>query len=336
MKHILASFFIFFQLVAFSSLNAQVSIERDKQIVLFDSLNSEGTLEGFKGVENVPSLSPSIRNIIGTPKVVTDNGRSSNRIDIVFLGDGYQATELSNFSDQVTNYSSGIISQEPFLDYSNYFNIHRVDIPSNDSGVDNDLIPGQLKDTALDSEFSCQGRVGTLCTNVSKAWSYAALARDFDHILVLTNSSSQGSAAYPFSNLSVVSAQQTQSIDSVLHQIGHSFGNLADEYDSGPWPTYTGFEPAEPNVSAQNKNAMISQGLKWVKWLGKTSFGSVIDTHEGAMGHKYSIFRPSLTSKMRELSAPFNGPSVESIIKQIYKQTSIGHIIINIVINNKI
>ncbi len=299
---------------------AQVNSEHQKQVVLFDSLNSEGTLQGFKGEERILTNSPSIKEVIGSPKVVVDNGKSSNRIDIVFLGDGYQNTELSKFSDQVTNYSSGIISQEPFLDYSNYFNFHRVDLPSNDSGVDNDNLPGSLKDTVLDTEFSCQGRVGTLCTNVSKAWSYAALARDFDHIVVLANSSSQGSAAYPFSNLSVVSAQQQQNIDSVLHQLGHSFGNLADEYDSGPWPTYTGFEPAEPNVSAQNKNAMISQGIKWVKWLGKTSLGSIVDTHEGAMGHQYSIYRPTLTSKMRELSAPFNGPSAESIIKQIYRK----------------
>ena len=318
--NIVLFFSVLLQVVLPMPANAFPVAEDHRKTVFFDAPRKDGSLSGSKAeVVVAPGLS-SIQTLTGVPKVVLDNGRSTNRIDIVFLGDGYKSQELTKFSDQVLAYTNGLTAQEPFLEYAGFFNVHRVDIASNDSGVDGDEALGVLKDTVLDTEFWCQGNQGTLCTNVSKAWSFAALARDFDHIVVLANSTSPGAAAYPFSDLSVVSALQPQNIDSALHQLGHSFGNLADEYENGPWPTYTGFEPAEPNVSAQNSDAMKLQNIKWVKWLGATAFGSVIGTHEGAMGSQSGIFRPTLTSKMRELSAPFNAPSVESIIKEIYRK----------------
>lgn len=287
--------------------------------VLFDSPSQNGGLEGTKGAEVIRAPIGSIQNIQGTPSVVVDRGKSSNRVDIVFLGDGYLNTELSEFANQVREFSSSLISQEPFVEYQEYFNVHRIDAASAQSGVDNDPSIGTLKNTILDSQFWCQGTQTTLCTDVTKTWNIASLARDFDQIVVLVNSSSVGSASYPFSDVSVLSSKQAQKADILFHLLGHSFGNLADEYDSGSWPTYTGFEPGEPNVSAQNAAAMSFQSIKWVKWLGASMFGSNIDTFEGAMGFKKGIYRPTLTSKMRELQKPFNAPSVESLIKEMYR-----------------
>lgn len=312
--HLNIWFYFSFILLSSAGLQAQYA-----EPILFDAQNSSGELIGSKGSTTTHAPNSSIQSVSGTASVVKDRGNSSNRVDIVFLGDGYLGSELSDYANQVSEYSTSFITQEPFFEYQEYFNIHRVDTASKDSGVDNDIALGFLKDTVFDSQFWCQGNQTTLCTDVSKAWSAATLARDFDQIVVLVNSNSSGSASYPFSDLSVLSAKQNQKIDNLLHLLGHSFGNLADEYDTGSWPTYTGFEPAESNVSAQNAAAMTLQSIKWVKWLGVSAFGSTIDTFEGAMGHQQGIYRPTLTSKMRELNKPFNAPSVESIIKEIYR-----------------
>ena len=305
------------------STNVIAQEQNNTQPIYFDHSKANGSLSGSLSTIKIDPGMSTVYDISGKASIVVDNGKSTNRVDIVVIGDGYQASELTKFSNQVNTYASGIMLQEPFLAYSNYFNIHRIDIESVDSGISNDISQTDTKNTPLNSQFWCQGNQTTLCTDVTKAWNYAALARDFDHILVLVNSSSTGSAAYPFSDLSVVSALQAQNIDSAIHQLGHSFGNLADEYDVGPWPTYTGFEPAEFNVSAQNTAAMTLQNIKWIKWLGNTAFGSEVGTFEGAMGYEKGIYRPTITSKMRELNAPFNGPSIESIIKEIYRKVKV-------------
>lgn len=298
---------------------------QEQEVVLFSRSLPNGQLQGEAALVDKSELSAGIRAVPNnlTKRVVVDSGPSTNRVDLVFLGDGYLTSESSKFSSQVESISQGSFLQMPLQEYKNYFNIHQVFAPSTDSGIDNDDQLGTLKDTALDAQFYCQNVKENVCVDVSKAWELAAQARDFDQIAVLINSSSNGGSAYPFSDISVVTAGYSQATNNLLHQIGHSFANLADEYDNGAWPTYTGFEPAEPNVSAQNTEAMLSQKIKWEKWIGVdsgTAFGGIINTYQGAMGHQFAIYRPTLSSKMRNLADPFNNPSVESFIKEIYKK----------------
>ncbi|MFN8392503.1 MAG: M64 family metallopeptidase [Bdellovibrionota bacterium] len=309
---------------------ANVSYAQDgNEPIFFDSLTAGGVLTGTRS--EVPltatSCDVSIESaaLAAPVTVVRDSGPSSNRVDVVLLGDGYTQAELGTYSANAGALLTGMFQQAPLYEYTNYFNVHRVDLASNESGVDNDPTNGVLRDTALDSQFWCQGVPDTMCTNVTKAWQYAALSRDADQIIVLANSATSGAAAYPFSDLAIVSARQGQAVDSLLHQFGHSFANLADEYDTGGWPTYTGFEPAEPNVSAQTSASMTLQQIKWYRWLGVdlgAQYGGVIGTYQGAMGHQFAIYRPTADSKMRTLTAPFNGPSIESFLGQIYRIVS--------------
>lgn len=257
--------------------------------------------------------------------VVRDAGRSNNRVDVVFLGDGYQTADMTLYRSQVQSLSTSMFNQVPLYEFENYFNIHRVDLISNDRGVDHDPILYVSKDTVLDSGFWCQTSSETLCTNVAKAWDYAALARGYDQVIVLANSSKTGSSGFAFSDMVVQSAGQSDVVNSLLHVFGHSFANLADETDTGNWPQYTGFEPAEPNVSAQTAESMTLQKIKWHRWLGTdwgSQYGGLIGAYEGAMGYGTKIYRPSLTSKMRVQTQGFNLPSIESFIIQIYRLVS--------------
>lgn len=76
---------------------------------------------------------------------VTDliiNGQSSNRIDIVFMGDGYTSAEIaSTYASQINSFLAYMFGNtaltEPFGTYANFFNIHRIDLISEQSGADN-------------------------------------------------------------------------------------------------------------------------------------------------------------------------------------------------------
>jgi hypothetical protein len=100
-----------------------------------------------------------------------------------------------------------------------------------------------------------------------------------------------------------------------LHEMGHSFSNLADEYGGFTLP-YGGGEPTEVNVTRN------STGAKWSHWLGYSQPGignpPVIGAYEGARYYNTGLFRPSQNSKMRSLGQAFDAVSREKIILDIY------------------
>ena len=84
---------------------------------------------------------------------IDSNGATTNRIDIVFVGDGFQTAQLASYASLVDQRWATIRTREPWVSYQRYFNAHRVDVSSIDSGVDNDPTLGVVRTTALDMGF---------------------------------------------------------------------------------------------------------------------------------------------------------------------------------------
>jgi formylglycine-generating enzyme required for sulfatase activity len=246
-----------------------------------------------------------------------DNGPTSNRIDIVFVGDGYTAVEMVDYANHTDNILSLFMAEEPIAAYSTYFNIHRVDVISNESGVDEPDL-GIYRDTALDMTYNCSGIERLLCVDVSKAILAAGNAPDVDHTLALANSTRYGGAGYPGSYLATLAGDNSSSVELALHEFGHSFANLADEYDYDDGSTYTGPEPTIPNVSIYTAQEQLNLQTKWYRWLNESN----VDTYEGAYYEQYGIYRPTYNSKMRSLNQPFEQINVERFIIEIYKIVS--------------
>jgi hypothetical protein len=99
-----------------------------------------------------------------------------------------------------------------------------------------------------------------------------------------------------------------------VHEVGHSFAGLADEYGGDP-TRYTGPEPFQANITTD------PTGAKWAAWLGYDQPGiGVIGAYEGGYYHDLGIYRPSLDSKMRALDQPFDAISREQFILRIYDE----------------
>ena len=248
--------------------------------------------------------------------VIESNGNTDNRIDIVFVGDGYRADELAQYRSEVGNIIDPFFNDEILSEYRSYFNIHRVDVVSNESGVDNDPNKGILKDTALDMMYFCGEIERLLCVNVDKAMLAAQNALDVDQVIAVANSSKHGGAGYP--GLGTLPGKNLNSIGIAIHEFGHSFAELADEYDYGGVEVYTGPELDAVNVSILNSLAMANQNKKWHKWLGQQG----VSTYEGARYSKFGIFRPTQNSIMREFGQPWGPVNKEQMIKKIYTAVS--------------
>ncbi len=287
-------------------------------------------LEGGKlngGRIMLDAANPAHRSALGLDRplpgttwpVVTiqNNGPPGNRIDVVLLGDGYTVAELGAYAAHADNVNNGFFAEEPLAAYQSYFNVHRVEVESNESGVD-ELDLGIFRDTALDMAYGCFGIDRLLCIDVGKAQVAAASAPDVDQTLALANSTRYGGAGYPSYDLGTLAGNNFAAIEIALHEFGHAFAELADEYDYADGATYTGPEPIEPNVSIYNAVAQTSLQTKWWLWLDLPN----VDTFQGAYYNQFGVYRPTFNSKMRSLYRPFEQVNVEQFVVSIYKIVS--------------
>ncbi len=260
----------------------------------------------------------------GVPGVSTtliSSGHPSNRIDLVIVGDGYTASELGLFAEHAQRGVDDLFSIMPFSEYAPLFNVHRVDVISNESGVDGDPTQDVERDSALDMSFWCGGTQRLLCANTLAVRQAADNAPDWDQIFAVANSTTYGGAGYTSQNIGTYSGGNSAAPQVAIHELGHSLGDLADEYTYGGPAEYAGPEPSAPNVSVLDAAQMQAQGAKWSDWLGESDaeFDGLVDTFEGGNYSPEGIYRPSSNSMMRNLGRDFNLPSAEALIIQMWK-----------------
>jgi hypothetical protein len=264
------------------------------------------------------------------------SGPSENRFDIVIVGDGYTQAELGLFHEHAASKWEAIKATEPFTTYRDYFNVWAVDVVSNQSGVDNDPLPGTMKDTALDMQFWCNGTERLLCMNNTKAQQFTQLAPEADQVLGLANSTKYGGAGGVYATSSGGNSKAGQI---TVHELGHSIANLADEYiyyyragldeDAEddvqiplPYLLYVGSvqgEPGQYNITASQEAQLQSSKIKWWRWVGETSPGlGRVGTFEGGGYYRYGMYRPTDESLMRYLGRPLNLPGQEKMTQSFY------------------
>lgn len=288
-----------------------------RQRIVVEVPSPDGTIERLWLKDNDQGATQGVGHADVTPIQVT--GPVANRIDLVFVGDGYARGDLPTYHQHVQSKWAELAAVEPFRTYRELFNVWAVDVVSRDSGVDNDPTLGIVKDTALDATFFCAGIERLLCASRGRAYSFASAAPAVDHVVLLANSTKYGGAGYTSGAMATASGGHPLSGQIVVHELGHSIGQLADEYEYGGPETYTGPEPRELNVTTHTADQLAAQQLKWWKWLGEASpDGGTVGTYESAKYSLYGIYRPTENSLMRVLNSEFNLPGREAMIKQFY------------------
>jgi IgA Peptidase M64/CARDB len=248
-------------------------------------------------------------------------GDSSNRVDIVVLGDGYTAGELGQYAADVETFLDGFFFATPFAEYARYFNVHRIDVESPESGADHpNRTPAVFRDTALDATYDCAGIQRLICVNLSKVNAVlASVSPDMrDVVLVLVNDPEYGGSG----GAVAVASTHPAVVELVLHETGHSFGLLADEYGGPPPPQCnTSREPVEPNVTRVTERDFI----KWGAWIDAETpiptfspIAGLPGLYEGAGYCDVGLFRPTYDSRMRSLFRPFEQINSEQLVKRVY------------------
>lgn len=249
---------------------------------------------------------------------VVNSGDPDNRVDIIVMGDGYTAAQIATtyYPDigTLTDYLfTGGTLTEPFNRYASFFNVHAIEVVSNESGAD-DPTTGTIRDTALGSTYLFDGvtqrllSVDTTLADPILAAGLAGTGIDPEIRFVLVNSPVYGGAGGYYATYA---AGDPDAMEVAVHELGHSFVNLADEYGgTGPVP---GSEPVEPNVT------LDPTGAKWARWLGHDDgVLGPIGAVEGGFYTDTGVYRPTPSSKMRDLNRPFDAIAREAFVLEFY------------------
>lgn len=188
------------------------------------------------------------------------NGKAENHVDIVILGDGYTAAEMVKFRKDVKTLTDELFTVEPFKSRKADFNIRAVETPSASSGV-NKPHPGVFNRTPLSMSYGAFDSERYALSYDNRTIRDVAATVPYDYMFILINERTYGGGGI-FNLYSTVAADNKFSRYIFVHEFGHSFAALADEYytsDVSYQKPENIIEPWEPNVTA----LLDPANLKW-------------------------------------------------------------------------
>ena len=223
-------------------------------------------------------------------------GSPGDCIDIVIVPEGYTESELNSFLDDARAAWQSFLNHEPFSSLRDRFNVIAALIPSEESGVS---VPrnGDWKNTALGSRFDTFYSDRYLTTlHLSRLHDLLA-GLPYEHIIILANSQTYGGGGI-YNSYELTAAHHSAFAPVVVHEFGHSFAGLADEYyydDQFTEYYYPGIEPWEQNITT-----MADFPSKWQDMMGLPDVG----LFEGGGYQSKGVWRPSQNCRMNTNTHP--------------------------------
>jgi hypothetical protein len=200
------------------------------------------------------------------------NGDPANKVDFLILGDGYTAAERDKFQKDARRLLDILFATSPYKERKNDFNVYGLCPPSDQSGISRPSTGIHIA-SPLGASYDAFGSERYVLTFDNRALRNVAQFAPYEFIEIITNSRTYGGGGI-FGLYSTVAADSEQAPYVFVHEFGHHFAGLADEYYTSPvayTPPTVKTEPWEPNVTA-----LLEPGN--LKWKDLVSAGTPIPT----------------------------------------------------------
>lgn len=256
-------------------------------------------------------------------KYLLHNDSPEKCIDVAILAEGYTLQEMQAFYGDADIACKSIFDHEPFKSMKKRFNVVAVASPSTDSGVSVPRL-NEWKHTAFGSHFSTFYSDRYLTTSRVKAIHDALAGIPYEHIIILANTEEYGGGGI-YNSYTLTTAHHPMFRPVVVHEFGHSFGGLADEYfydNDVMTDTYPlDIEPWEQNISTQ-----VDFAAKWKDMLSENtpvptpaevSENYPTGVYEGGGYSAKGIFRPAENCRMRTNEYPAFCPVCQRALRRI-------------------
>ncbi len=172
--------------------------------------------------------------------------------DIAFVGEGYREDQFDKFRSDLARFVDAFFSIEPLSSHRDRFNIRGVFVPSAEAGID-EPTHGVFRRSALGCTFNSLGSERYVLTEDNRTLRDVAGHVPYDAICIMINHHRYGGGGI-YNLYSTFTTDNPWSAYLLVHEFGHSFFGLADEYytSSTAYEDFypRGVEPAEPNITA--------------------------------------------------------------------------------------
>jgi len=233
------------------------------------------------------------------------SGEPTNKIDIAILAEGYTENEMDKFVADARRLTDSLFAVVPFSQMKSSFNVYALKTASLESGTD---IPGEhiYRNTLYNSTFYTFDISRYLTTSDMKTIHDMAAVVPYDHLIILVNSSRYGGGGF-YNFVTVCTSDHVLSPKVFVHEFGHGFGGLGDEYYTSE-VAYNDYynlkvEPWEPNLTT-----MVNFTSKWKGMIDVTTpvptprngkYASVVGAFEGGGYITKGIFSPMENCRMK-------------------------------------
>ena len=295
------------------------------EVVLRDNTGKESKLSHI--------ITPSdvlIRDLSGVKPLahtyLHKGGDSKEAIDVVILAEGYTADEMALFMKDAQVATDEILSYEPFKSHKEKFNFIAVESISTNSDVS---VPqnNAWRETAVSSNFMTFYMARYLTSGAVYAMYDLATNIPCEHLIILANTDTYGGGGI-FNSYTLTTAHHPAFRPVVVHEFGHSFGGLGDEYfyDSGDTNDEIHslkHEPWEPNITTlvdfDSKWAdMVAEGIEVpTKVTKERSENYTVGVYEGGGYRSKGIYRPVDVCRMRNNTAERFCPVCERALEKV-------------------
>jgi len=200
------------------------------------------------------------------------NGPSPDKVDLLILGDGYTASEHARFVERARSLAAVLFATSPFLERREDFNVWALAPAAAESGVSRPST-GIHRDSPLGTTYDAFRSERYVLTFDNKKWRRVASSAPYEFVEIITNTETYGGGGI-YGLFSTAAADNEWRDYLFIHEFGHHFGGLADEYytsDVAYEPETDPIEPYEPNVT-------VLADPENVKWKALVTPGTPLPT----------------------------------------------------------
>lgn len=238
------------------------------------------------------------------------NGDKADKVDLLFVAEGYTEGEMDKYRKDAKRFTDYMFSMEPYASRKNDFNVWMLMSPSAESGVD---IPQDdvWKSTLLESNFFT-----FYIDRYLTVWNHSKIAdavsgAAFDALFIIANCDKYGGGGI-YNSYALGYSDGDRADQVFIHEFGHSFAGLADEYFSKEvaYEDYynLALEPWEPNITT-----LVDFNSKWADMLpadaviptqpNDSTMIGVLGVYEGGGYMTEGVYRPYFECRMRNNTA---------------------------------
>ena len=242
------------------------------------------------------------------------NGDPSEKIDLVYVAEGYSEEQMGQFYKDVEIARQALFSHAPFDQYEDRFNAIAVAIPSEKTDVS---VPqdGQWHDTPCKSHFNTFYSERYLMTERVFHLHDLLEGLPYEHIIILANTPTYGGGGI-FNMYMLTSSRHVEFRPVVVHEFGHSFAALGDEYYYDDM--YETFYPADTEPWEPNLTTLYDFDSKWRHMVKDTSVRNKgeVGIYEGGGYQSKGVYRPADDCRMKTNRYPTFCPVCQDAIKR--------------------